>query len=419
MSVRTTTLDNGMTVITDTMPHLESAALGVWVKSGSRSETLAQHGISHLLEHMAFKGTTTRSAREIAEAIESVGGDINAATSIEHTGYFARVLKEDVTLAADILSDILQNSVFEERELAREQHVICQEIGASHDNPDDHVFDLFQEAAFPDQPIGRTILGTEASVRDFDADAVRAYMNEHYVGDHMVISAAGNVDHDQLVDIANDRFHDLRPTGAPEPEKAHYRGGEHRVASGHEQAHIVLGLEGRAYNSDGFYAAQILSSILGGGMSSRLFQEVREKRGLCYSVYSFHWAFADSGVFGVAAATGENDVAELLPVILDELHRAAQDITEEEVSRVRAQIRAGLLMSLESPSSRAGQLARQQVLWGRPIPLQETVERINRIDAARVRHIASKILESARPAVAGIGPVQNMMDYAAIENTFK
>src|SRR5690606_8980167 len=176
-----------MTVISDAMPHLESAALGVWVKSGSRSETAAQHGVSHLLEHMAFKGTTTRSAREIAETIESVGGDINAATSIEHTGYFARVLKDDVVLAADILADILQNSVFDETELAREQRIICQEIGATHDAPDDHVFDLFQEAAYPDQPIGRTILGTEDSVRGFDADSIRAYMASHYVGDQMVI----------------------------------------------------------------------------------------------------------------------------------------------------------------------------------------------------------------------------------------
>lgn len=419
MTVRTTTLDNGMTVITDTMPHLESAALGVWVKSGSRSETAEQHGISHLLEHMAFKGTTSRTSREIAEAIESVGGDINAATSIEHTGYFARVLKEDVALAADLLADILQKSVFDENELTREQRVICQEIGATHDNPDDHVFDKFQEAAYPNQPIGRTILGTEDSVRMFDADAVRGYMDQHYVGDQMVLSAAGNVNHDELVDIATDRFHDLKPTGAPQPEQAHYVGGEFKEISDHEQAHIVVGLEGRAYNSDGFYAAQILSSILGGGMSSRLFQEVREKRGLCYSVYAFHWAFADSGIFGIAAATGADDVEELLPVMLEELRRSADDITDEEVSRVRAQIRAGLLMSLESPSSRAGQLARQHILWGRPIPLQETVERINRIDAERVRHIAHKIFSDTRPAVAGIGPVQRMPDYARIVDSLK
>ncbi|WP_127144770.1 M16 family metallopeptidase [Pelagibacterium montanilacus] len=419
MPVRTTTLDNGMTVITDSMPHLESAALGVWVKSGSRSERIDQHGISHLLEHMAFKGTATRSAREIAETIEAVGGDINAATSIEHTGYFARVLKDDVGLAAGILADILQHSVFEDNELAREQRVICQEIGASHDNPDDRVFDLFQEAAFPDQPLGRTILGTEDSVRGFDARSVRDYMGAHYVGDQMVLSAAGNVDHDELVDLAAEQFQAIKATGAPQFERARYSGGDHRESSEHEQAHIVLGLEGRAYNSDGFYAVQILSSILGGGMSSRLFQEVRERRGLCYAVYAFHWAFADSGIFGVAAATGGEDVPELVPVILDELHKAANDITDDEVLRVRAQIRAGLLMSLESPSSRAGQLARQHILWGRPIPLQETVDRINKIDAGRVRHVAGQIFEGGRPSLASIGPVHHMPDYDRVADGFK
>ena len=408
-----------MTVLTDDMPHLESASIGIWVKAGSRSETESEHGISHLLEHMAFKGTATRSALDIAAAIEDVGGDLNAATSVEHTGYFARVLKEDVVLAADILSDILQNSVFDQNELDREQQVIVQEIGAARDNPDDHVFDLFQHAAYPDQPIGRTILGTIDSVQSFSPDSIRAYMDRNYVGDHMVLCAAGNVDHDALVDIANDRFHDLRPTGAPEPVKASYVGGEERLLSEHEQAHIVLGIEGRAYNSDGFYAAQILASILGGGMSSRLFQEIREKRGLCYSVYAFHWAFADSGVFGVAASTGEEEVAELLPVVLDELRKATETITDEEVVRVRNQIRAGLLMSLESPSSRAGQLARQQILWGRPIPLQETVDRINRITADRVKLIAGQIFDTDKVSLAGIGPVARLPDYQSIAAKLK
>jgi len=410
LSVRTTRLDNGMTVLTDDMPHLESASLGIWVKAGSRSESLAEHGISHVLEHMAFKGTPSRSAREIAEAIENVGGDLNAATSIEHTGYFARVLKEDVGLAGDILSDILQNSLFDENELGREQQVIVQEIGAARDNPDDHVFDLFQSAAFPDQPIGRTILGTIDSVNAFQPDSIRSYMDRNYVGDHMVICAAGNIEHNQLVDIANDRFHALRANGAPEPEKAHYVGGEQRLVSDHEQAHVVLGFEGRAYNSDGFYAAQVLASILGGGMSSRLFQEVREKRGLCYSVYAFHWAFADSGIFGIAASTGEDQVEELLPVVLDELQQATETITEDEVIRVRNQIRAGLLMSLESPSSRAGQLARQQILWGRVIPLQETVDRINRITVDRVKQVARQIFSNARISLAGVGPVEKLPD---------
>jgi len=414
LNVRSTQLDNGMTVLTDTMPHLESAALGVWVKSGSRSEREEEHGISHLLEHMAFKGTTTRSARQIAEEIEHVGGDLNAATSIEHTGYFARVLKDDTRLAADILSDILQNALFDEKELAREQQVIVQEIGASHDDPDDQVFDLFQNAAFPEQAIGRTILGTTESVRGFDADAIRTYMDRNYVGDRMLIAAAGNVDHDQLVDVASNRFKSLKANGAAEPDKARYVGGEKRVQTDHEQAHIVLGLEGRPYNSDGFYASQILSRILGGGMSSRLFQEVRERRGLCYSVFSFNWSFADSGIFGVAAATGENEVQELVPVILEELHNATETITEEEVIKVRNQIRAGLLMSLESPSARAGQLARQQILWGREIPLQETVDRINRVSVDRVKKIAGEILSAANPVVASIGPVSKMPDYDTI-----
>ena len=408
-----------MTVITDDMPHLESASLGIWVKAGSRSESEAEHGISHVLEHMAFKGTKTRSALGIAEAIENVGGDLNAATSVEHTGYFARVLKEDVPLAGDILSDILQNSLFDQAELDREQQVIVQEIGAARDNPDDHVFDLFQQAAYPDQPMGRTILGTVESVKSFSPATIRDYMERNYVGDQMVVCAAGNVDHDSLVETANNRFHALKADGAPVPQKAHYVGGEQRLLSDHEQAHIVLGFEGRAYNSDGFYAAQILASILGGGMSSRLFQEVREKRGLCYSVYAFHWAFADSGIFGVAASTGEDEVNDLLPVVLDELLKATETITDEEVLRVRNQIRAGLLMSLESPSSRAGQLARQQILWGRPIPLQETVDRINRITADRVKQIARQVLDKGNVSLAGIGPVAKLPDYDVITSRLR
>jgi len=414
LTVETTTLDSGMTVMTHNMPHLESASLGVWVKSGSRSELPNEHGISHLLEHMAFKGTTSRSAREIAESIEGVGGEVNAATSVEHTGYFARVLKEDVGLAADIIADILQNSLFDENELAREQQVIVQEISAARDDPDDHVFDLFQGVSFPDQPIGRPILGTAETVRGFNPDAIRSYMGRNYTGDRMILAAAGNVDHDELVRLAEDRFSGLDAVSTATPDPARYVGGEERFETDHEQAHIILGLEGRPYNSDGFYTVQILSSILGGGMSSRLFQEVRENRGLCYSVYAFHWAFADSGVFGVAAATGGDEVDDLITVVLEELRRAAETISDDEVTRVRNQIRAGLLMSLESPSARAGQIARQQILWGRTIPLEETVERINRIDANRVKEVAGQLFDTDRVSVAGIGPVKNMPDHDTV-----
>jgi len=402
-----------MTVITDDMPHLESASLGIWVKAGSRSETEAEHGISHVLEHMAFKGTKSRNALQIAEAIENVGGDLNAATSVEHTGYFARVLKEDVPLAGDILSDILQNSLFDQSELDREQQVIVQEIGAARDNPDDHVFDLFQQAAYPDQPIGRTILGTVESVKSFSPTTIRDYMERNYVGDQMVVCAAGNVDHDALVDIANNRFHDLKADGAPVPQKAQYVGGEQRVLSDHEQAHIVLGFEGRAYNSDGFYAAQILASILGGGMSSRLFQEVREKRGLCYSVYAFHWGFSDTGIFGVHAATGQSDIAELVPVIIDELQKAGEKILQEELDRARAQYRAGLIMSAESPASRASQIARQLLLFGRPIAKEELMERLSALTIERLTDLSARLF-STKPTLTAVGPVGTLAPYEAI-----
>ena len=416
MSVTSTKLDNGMTVLTHHMPHLESASLGVWVKAGSRWEHPEENGISHLLEHMAFKGTKTRTSQQIVGQIEQVGGDLNAATSIEHTGYFARVLKEDVPLATDILSDILCNSTFNAKELAREQHVIEQEIGASLDDPNDQVFDLFQKAVFPEQAIGLPILGTVESVKSFGPDEIRAYMDRNYVGNRMVVCAAGNVDHTQLVDMVADRFSSLKSEGDLEPVKARYVGGDRRKVSDHEQAQIILGVEGRPYNSDGFYAAQILASILGGGMSSRLFQEVREKRGLCYSVYAFHWAFADSGAFGISASTGQKDVAELVPVILQELNKAINSITEDEVLRVRNQIRAGLLMSLENPTARAGQLARQQILWGRPIETKETIERINKIDVNRVQEIAGEIFTNPTMSVAANGPVTDMLDYSTISS---
>lgn len=419
MRVKSTSLDNGITVISDNMDRLESAALGIWVKSGSRSENENEHGISHLLEHMAFKGTKTRSAKQIVEEIENVGGDLNAETTIEHTSYFARILKEDVNLASDILADILQNSLFDEKELEREKHVIAQEIGASHDDPEDQVHDLFLEAAFKNQTIGRPILGTTQSVSNFTPNAIRSYMSRNYVGNKIIVSAAGNINHDNLVKKFENNFSLIKKTGTQIPKKATYIGGDKRHISKHEQAHIILGLEGKAYNSDGFYAIQILNKILGGSMSSRLFQEIREKRGLCYSIYSFHFAFADSGIFGVAASTEASDVKKLTFLIIDELKKAANDISDEEVLRVRNQIRAGLLMSLESPTARSSQLARQQILWGRTIPLLETIERINRISANRVKEVASEILTNATLSVAGVGPVQDMPDYETISKHLK
>ncbi len=281
MTVRLTRLDSGLTVLTHAMDHLESTALGVWVRAGARSEADNEHGLSHLLEHMAFKGTHTRSATQIAEEIEAVGGEVNAATSVETTSYYARVLKDDVPLAIDILSDILNNSVFDPHELEREQHVILQEIGAAEDTPDDRVFDLFTSASYPNQPIGRTILGTPQTVQATSAPMLAHYLNEHYHGPDMVLSAAGAVDHDAVVALASERFNALPATKGPKPSGASYAGGDMREPRDLQETQVILGFEGKPYTSDRFHAAQVLSAIIGGGMSSRLFQEVREKRGLC------------------------------------------------------------------------------------------------------------------------------------------
>jgi predicted Zn-dependent peptidase len=418
MTVRLTRLESGLRVVTHEMDHLESAALGIWVGAGSRSERENEHGLSHLLEHMAFKGTRTRTAIEIAEEIEAVGGEVNAATSVETTSYYARILKDDVPLALDILSDILRNSVFDPTELAREQHVILQEIGAALDTPEDRVFDMFAASAFPDQPIGRTILGTPETVRAAGSPMLDAYLHRHYRGPAMVISAAGNVDHDRLVAMTRERFADILPEPGPAPLPATYRGGDSREVRDLMETQIMMGFEGLPYGSPDFYTGQILASVIGGGMSSRLFQEVREKRGLCYSIYAFHWSFADTGIFGVHAATGPDDVAELMPVIVNELERAADDISERELARARAQLRAGLLMTLESPAARAGQLARQLLLFGRLVPIEELVARIEAIDASAVRSLAHRIFAGSAPTLATVGPANGIMERERIAERF-
>ncbi|RFC64307.1 insulinase family protein [Fulvimarina endophytica] len=416
MTRNLTRLDNGVTVITDRMDNLESAALGFWVKSGARDEEENEHGIAHLLEHMAFKGTDRRSARGIAEEIENVGGELNAGTSVESTSYYARVLKADVPLAIDILGDILLNSRFDPAELEREQHVILQEIGAAEDTPDDIVFDHFQETAFGNQVLGRPILGTRESVTGFTSDDLRSYLKRQYGPDRIVVSAAGAVDHDavsaQVEALFAGRSHEIvaspAASGASERRPATYTGGEFRENRDLADAQLVLGFEGRPYYKRDFYASQVLSMVLGGGMSSRLFQEVREKRGLCYSIYAFHWSFSDSGLFGIHAATGEDELAELGETIVQELGRACEAIGEDEVRRARAQMRSSLMMGQESPSMRAGQMARQLMFNGSIITNEELIERIEAIDAGRLKDLAGRLFVDGVPTLAAIGKLDKL-----------
>jgi len=418
MSVTTTTLNNGLRVVTDRTPGLRTASVGVWVDAGARYEAPDINGVSHLLEHMAFKGTERRSARAIAEQIEAVGGHLNAYTSREQTAYYARILSEDVPLAADILADILQHSSFAEDELERERHVVIQEIGQADDTPDDIIFDFLQHVAYPDQALGRPILGTVDTVKSFRREQLAGYMGQHYRAESMVLVGAGGIEHGALVGLAAEMFGELKPETAREREPARYVGGDMRDARDLEQVHFALGFPCVSFTDPDFHAVQVYSTLLGGGMSSRLFQEVREKRGLAYSIFSYANAYLDSGMFSVYAGTGEEEIAELVPVIAEELLKVTVKVDEEEVARARAQLKAGLLMSLESSSSRSEQLGRQMLIFGRPLPTDELIAKIDAVDAAAICRVAARIIGAGKPSVAALGPIGRLENYDRIAARF-
>ncbi len=405
MSVSSHTLPNGLRIVTERMPGLKSASAGLWIAAGARHERLEQNGIAHFLEHMAFKGTARRSAVQIAEAIEDVGGYINAYTSRETTAYFARVLEADVGLALDVISDIVLNSVFDQREIEVERGVILQEIGQVRDTPDDIVFDWLQEAAYPGQAIGRSILGPSERVERFDRDDLARFVGENYNPSDMILSAAGAVDHEAIVHFAEDRFGHLPARQRRAPEAAAFRGGERRELRSLEQVHFTLGFEAPSYRDPDFYAAQIHASALGGGMSSRLFQELRERRGLCYSIFAQAGAYDDSGMLTIYAGTSADEIDALARLTIDEMKRAADDITVAEVERARAQLKAGLLMGLESPSARAERLARLLSIWGRIPSLDETIRRIDEVTIEQVRDLGART-NPETAAMALYGPVE-------------
>ncbi len=417
MTVEIDTLGNGLRVVTDRMPSVESATIGIWAAVGTRDESAETNGVAHLLEHMAFKGTERRRAEDIAIEIEAVGGHLNAYTSREHTAYYAKVLKADVPLALDLLADIIQHATFEEVELERERAVILQEIGQAHDTPDDVVFDHFQETAYPDQAIGRPVLGRAEVVRDMTRDAVVDYLRTHYAPSRLVLAAAGNVEHGMITDLAAAAFDGLsgEPSAAPAP--ARYGGGEYREDRSLEQAHLVLGFDGIGFHDPDYYALSVFSTLLGGGMSSRLFQEVREKRGLCYAIYSFASCYVDGGLFGIYAGTGEEQVEELIAVVCDQLCRLAdgggQAIEEAELARARAQLKSGILMSLESTSARCERLGQQMLVYGRPIGVDEVVAGIEAVDAEAARRVAAR-LTAARPTIAALGRIDRLEAFDSI-----
>jgi predicted Zn-dependent peptidase len=404
-------------VVTDTMPHLETASLGVWVASGSRDERRDEHGVSHFLEHMAFKGTRRRTARQIAEEIEAVGGDLNAATGAETTAYYARVLKADVPLALDVLADILSDPTFDREEIAREQSVIVQEIGAVADTPDDLIFEHLNALAFPDQPLGRSILGTAKTVRSFQSGTLRDYLGRHYRAPDIVVAAAGAVDHAAVVADVEQRFASFTGPASPLPEPAKFGGGSHVEKRELEQVHIAMALPGVAVTDPTLYSLQVFTNILGGGMSSRLFQEARERRGLCYSIYSFHMPYTDIGMFGLYAGTDAADTSELMRVIVGEIAGTADTISETEIARAKAQMKAGLLMALESSGARIDQLARQMITRGRPMSVEELVEKVEAVTVETARTAGRALIARGKMATAVLGLGSGLESAAAIAET--
>lgn len=409
LSINISELPNGIRIVTHSLEQLYTASLSFQMDVGSRDEREEQNGLSHLLEHMAFKGTNSRSAHQISQQIESVGGDLNASTSVETTSYYTRVLNENIDLGFEIIADILTDAKIDPKDLQKEQHVILQEIGAAHDTPDDVVFDHALEIAFQDQAIGRPILGTIDRVKSFDKNAVRDYLSEHYIGSSMVISAAGGVQHDEILNLAEKFLGDYPARKRVERRKAIYQGGEFLDIKELEQIHLILGFEGLSIYDKDIYVLQVLTSILGGGMSSRLFQQIREDHGLCYSIYSFHWTFQDSGFFGIYGATGEEDTKALMPMILDVVLSMIDHIDEEELSKARAQVKTSLLMTLENSMARAEQIARHVQLFGYVRSTQEILEKINTVTKADVKRVSERIFKSSSPTLCAIGPAEHLM----------
>jgi predicted Zn-dependent peptidase len=414
MNIGLATLPNGLRIVTDRVDTVATVSLGLWVDVGTRHEPAAVNGVAHFLEHMAFKGTERRTALAIAEEIEAVGGQHNAYTARESTAYYAKVLKEDAGLALDILADILQHSTFDPDEMERERGVILQEIGRTNDTPDDVIFDYFQECAYPDQAMGRSGLGSPEIIRQLSRQSVIGYMRDHYAASHMVLSASGNLDHDRFVDLAAKLLGDMPAERSFETEPARYVGGEHRQDRELEQVHLVLGFPGLTLGHPDRYAAGVLSTAFGGGSSSRLFQEVREKRGLAYAVSCFGESYRDGGLFGIYAGTGEEEVAELMPILCEETCKLRDGLTPVELARAKAQMRAGLLMSLESTSARCEQMAQHMLIHGTPFDPDDVVRRIDAVDDAAIGRVVAG-WRAGSPTVVALGPVEQLENFARIE----
>ena len=410
MTAQLSHLPNGLRVATRVMPHATTVSIGIWVNAGARDETKKEQGIAHMLEHMAFKGTKRRDAQSIATEIENVGGFMNAHTSREETAYYLRLLPEHFDLGIDILTDILTESTLPEVEIERERGVIIQEIGQSLDTPDDLVFDLFASACYDNHNLGRPILGTVDSVSNFQRADLSGFMNRFYGAGQMLVVASGAVRHDDLVSRVDTSLGSLSDAKATKRTLPVWSAGRQIVTRNLEQSHIVIGLPTKAATAPDRFALMALSTLYGGGMSSRLFQQVREQRGLCYSIFSFASLYSDIGVFSIYAGTSASQANEMLTVAAGELASIAHSVHPDEVIRAKAQLRASLLMSRESVSNCGDALARQILLFGAPQDDAMLLAAIDDVDENAVRDMAEQLISGNRPALACVGPPTKLLD---------
>jgi predicted Zn-dependent peptidase len=401
---------SGMRLVTERMPWVRSVTLGVWVTAGSRDEPPQIAGASHFLEHLLFKGTKTRTARDIAETFDAVGGDLNAFTAKEHTAFYARVLDRDLPMAVEHLCDMLQHSAIRASDLDAERTVILEEINMHEDAPDELVHDLFMERLWPDDPLGRPVLGTVETVQAMSRDQVRRFWKRHYVPGNFVVSAAGNLDHDQLEELVTS-FMDTDTPGPGQGTVVRSHGhppapvtGAHVRRRDTEQSHICLGTAGLSRSDPRRFAYGVVNDAIGGGMSSRLFQEIREKRGLVYSVFSYHSMFAHTGAFVVYAGTAPSRAQEVTELIVRELEQVAEKgLTDDELERAKSHMRGSLVLSVEDTSARMNRLGKSEIAHGEVITLDEVLERIDAVTAEDAREVAEEVLTRPR-SLTVIGP---------------
>jgi len=412
-------LPNGVRLLTEEIEHVHSVALGVWVGAGSRNENEGYEGISHFIEHMFFKGTENRTARELAESLEAVGGQLNAFTTKEFTCYFARVLDEDVNLAIDVLSDMFFNSRYDLKEIDKEKNVVIEEIKMYQDSPDELIHDLFSQYVWNNHPLGKPILGVADSINSLTRDKIMQYLDTRYTPDQVVIAVAGKINHDEIVkklsvfgDFKRKRFDEV----GVEPVGSTFR---KALSKDTEQMNLLLGVPGVGQEDKDMYVLHILNNILGGGLSSRLFQEIREQRGLAYSVYSYHSTYVDTGLFAIYAGTSPNKTEEAIKCIIDEMNKLKKEsITQDELERTKAQIKGNLYLGLESVSSRMSRLGKTELSFGRVKTAEEAVEQLEKVTVEDVRRVMERLWVKDKISILTLGQKDFNLDFdSIIENS--